>query len=440
MRSLLPRAASAWRGMVRSGGLWTVTDQALWSGYNFLGAVLAARLLPPDAYGAYALGFATWITVMALSRALVSQPFVVAASAKPPAAWNREARGAAGAALLVGTVLGLALVIAGLLLGAGTGTGTVLLLLGAFAPVLVVQDFFRNAAYSMRAPRRSVINGGVVVAVWAVGLLAVVGWDSASAGTVFLAWCLGGAVGALIAFRQFSVTPVLGRRALAWLSSHRQTVGWFGCAELAYLGGMQAVYVLVVVFLGDADLGGLRLVMALLGPVQLVVASIQFVGLPSASRRHAEHGMQAAVGPALRLSGIATAIASIYLVLLSMASEDVLLALVGPAYASFAGLALPVALGFVVSVVALGPTLAIKAAGAGRAFALVQVVVLVLRVGLTTVLASGAGLMGVAWALAAASLVEAVLLWVVLRRSARRSEGALVPAAGSPAGVALESA
>jgi O-antigen/teichoic acid export membrane protein len=199
---------------------------------------------------------------------------------------------------------------------------------------------------------------------------------------------------------------------------------------------MQSVYVLVVVLLGDADLGGLRLVMALLGPVQLVVASIQFVGLPSASRRHAEHGMRDAVGPALQLSGIATAIASVYLVVLSVGSEHLLLALVGPAYASFSGLALPVALGFVISVVALGPTLAVKAAGAGRAFATVQVVVLVLRVGLTAALASAAGLMGAAWALAVASLVEASLLWIVLRRAARRAEQAPV----STAGVALESA
>ncbi|SFF51391.1 hypothetical protein [Blastococcus tunisiensis] len=429
MRGLLRRVRSAVQPMLRRDALWIVSDQALWSGYTFLGAVLAARLLHPDAYGAYALGVATWITVMALSRALVSQPFVVAASSKPPGVWDRDARGAAGAALLVGSVIGSGLVLVGLLLGLGTNTGTVLVLLGGFAPVLVVQDFFRNAAYSVGAPRRSVINGCIVVSIWGTSLAAVVAVGASSAGTVFLAWGLGGAAGAFVAFRQFALTPALGRPALAWLSSHRHTVGWFGCAELAYLAGMQSVYVLVVVVLGDADLGGLRLVMALLGPVQLVVASIQFVGLPSASRRHAEHGMHQAIAPALRLSGTATAVASVYLLVLAVGSEQLLVALVGAAYSSFAGLALPVALAFVVSVVALGPTLAIKAAGAGRAFAVVQVVVLALRLSLTAVLAPTVGLMGVAWGLVVASLVEASLLWFALRRLARRAER--TPVAGA---------
>ena len=440
MRNVLLRTVSAPRVLLRSGSLWVLADQALWSGYNFLGAVLAARLLRPDAYGAYALGFATWITVMALSRAFVSQPFVVTASAKPPSEWHRDARGAAGAALLVGGLIGAVLAATGLLLGAGTSTGTVLVLLGAFAPVLVVQDFFRNAAYSVKAPRRSVVNGVVVMFVWAVALGVVVGLEAASAGTVFLAWCLGGAIGALLAFRQFSLMPSLGRRALAWLSGHRHTVGWFGCAELAYLAGMQTVYGLVSVLLGDADLGGLRLVMALLGPVQLVVASIQFAGLPWATRRHAEHGMRSAVRPALGLSGTATAIALTYLGVLVVAGEGLLLALVGPAYTPFAGLALPVALGFAFSVVALGPTLAVKAAGAGRAFALVQIVVLVLRIGLAASLAAGAGLMGVAWALAAASLVEALLLWAVLLRAPRRAAEELPAASSQEQRISVESA
>lgn len=419
MANVLHRAGSAPRAR-RAGRLWTLIDQALWSGYNFLGAVLAARLLAPDAYGAYALGFATWIAVMALSRAFVSQPFVVAAGSAAPAEWRREARGAAGAALLVGLVIGAVVAASGLVLGTGSSSGSALLLLGAFAPVLVLQDFFRNAAYSVGEPRRSVLNGLVVVAVWAVALVLVVRLDALSAGSVFLAWCLGGAAGALLALVQFSITPAVGRRSLAWLSGHRQTVGWFGCAELAYLAGMQTVYVLVSVALGDADLGGLRLVMALLGPVQLVVAAIQFAGLPAASRRHAEHGIKSAVRPALRLSGTTTAIALGYLVVLVAAGELLLRHLVGPAYAPFAGLALPVALGFVLSVVALGPTLAVKAAGEGRAFALVQGVVLVLRVALVASLAASAGLMGVAWALALASLAEALLLWVVLLRRARR--------------------
>jgi hypothetical protein len=67
----------AW--MLRWGGLAGVSvfDQGLLSGLNFLLGVLAARWLPAQAFGAFAVAFAVYLLALGLHSAIVTDPMRV---------------------------------------------------------------------------------------------------------------------------------------------------------------------------------------------------------------------------------------------------------------------------------------------------------------------------------------------------------------------------
>src|SRR5690349_17381419 len=78
-------------GMVRSGGssqpkrsrrvAWGVVDQGLSSLSNVAVGFLAARALGADAFGSFALAFATYTLVLGASRSLCTDPLSVRFSA-----------------------------------------------------------------------------------------------------------------------------------------------------------------------------------------------------------------------------------------------------------------------------------------------------------------------------------------------------------------------
>jgi hypothetical protein len=101
--------------------------------------------------------------------------------------------------------------------------------------------------------------------------------------------------------------------------------------------------------------------------------------------------------------------------------ERVLSILVGAQWLPFAELILPVGLTFALTATQLGPTLALRAAGAGHVFAVVQSTVLVIRVGTVLGLAMTLGLLAATWGLVIAAAAEALLVWHAFAKSTRPS-------------------
>lgn len=64
------------------GGAWSVADQGLFAGSNFLVSVLLARWLSPEAYGAYTVAFTAFLFVSALHQGALNEPMLVFGSGR----------------------------------------------------------------------------------------------------------------------------------------------------------------------------------------------------------------------------------------------------------------------------------------------------------------------------------------------------------------------
>jgi hypothetical protein len=72
-RRIVSARRLAWVGK----GALAIVDQGLLSGSNFLLAVLLARWLPRDQYGAFALGFSIFLFLSGLHNAFFLEPMSV---------------------------------------------------------------------------------------------------------------------------------------------------------------------------------------------------------------------------------------------------------------------------------------------------------------------------------------------------------------------------
>src|SRR5918995_933639 len=110
---------------VRRSG-WTVVDQGLSTLTNFALTIVIARSVDSASFGAFAVGYVAYYTVIAGVRGLVSLPLSIRVSRQ--AEQTGETSAGAGAAALVGVVAGLVLAVSGMALR--SQTGDVLLVFG----------------------------------------------------------------------------------------------------------------------------------------------------------------------------------------------------------------------------------------------------------------------------------------------------------------------
>lgn len=63
-------------------GIWSLADQWLFSGANFIANILLARWLQPEAFGAFALVFSVYLFSLTIHDALLSEPMLVLGNSK----------------------------------------------------------------------------------------------------------------------------------------------------------------------------------------------------------------------------------------------------------------------------------------------------------------------------------------------------------------------
>ena len=206
-------------GGARRRMVWTVADQGLSSITNFALAVLVARSVDVEGFGAFAIAFSGYLFAAGIAKAVASEPLMVRFSGVTDPVALRSAGGeAVGTALVVGVLTEIVAVVAGYLLGGELGAA--LLALGVVLPGLLLQDAWRFYFFAIGRPARATAND----ALWAVTQLVLVG-VMVSRGTpkvssLVLAWGASAAVCAVVGCFQAGVVPRMGRAA-AWVGSHR---------------------------------------------------------------------------------------------------------------------------------------------------------------------------------------------------------------------------
>lgn len=267
------------------GASWSIVDQGVYSLSNVVLAVLIARQVSAEEFGAFATVYIVYVCAQGVNEGFHGEAFAVAYSAADADHRRSMLGGAAASALGFGALLGLVCAVAGVFVPGPIGD--LLPVLGLILPGLFLQDLWRFALFAERRPRAAASNdivwgGGSTVAVIALAQTSydTVGW--------FLAgWGAAGAAAALLGCFQLRVVPRLtsGRR---WLPDHAG-LGLRYAAEFLLLYGTTQV---VVLFLGAVagldDVAKVRGAQILFGPIYALFAGVRVAATPLLVRRHAD--------------------------------------------------------------------------------------------------------------------------------------------------------
>lgn len=410
------------RGYGRGNAALVVVDQVVSSGTNFLVAIVVARALGPAGFGVYTFAVAVWIVFMSLLRTLVVQPFTIEVVGLSDSRRRTATSAGAMASLLLGGVA--AVVIA---TGAVAWTDErsdlrhALTALALVIPALHLQDFWRFVGFAIGTPGKSLRNDLIWAGSSGLAVLALLTFKVSNPWLAILAWGAGAVVGAIAGGVQFSVPLASPLRAVRWARGAFGVGSWFAASSVTASLAAQAVNAVILGLLGPAALGGLRSVMNLFSPAQMLAGGLEAATLPRGAHAFASSGWTGLLRVAQRLS-ILLAIGAASMVLVVQLGGGVVLKFVfGTDFGEFHELILPIGASIIFSLALTGGALALRAAKAGRSLLRTQVPNALFRVGVIWGGAVTFGLEGVAWAWGIASFAHATSVWIEVARLSRTS-------------------
>lgn len=397
---------------------WGLADQGLSSLTNFLVGIVIAKNVGLEDFGAYALAFSAYCLVLGVGRAVASEPFAVRYSALKSEQSKAAASAAAGTALLLGaggSVLALAAF--ALLPQEYRGLAAALAII---LPGIILQDAWRLLFFA-RGEGKSAFANDLVWAVLLVPAFAVDFLDGeVSAASLFLAWGCAGAGAAVFGTIQFGALPSAAA-SRSWLKDNKTLWPRYVCEGLA-INGSQQIYMFVLAGItGLASVGALRLVLVVLGPVNVLVQGIGAVAVPEAARALAS-GSAKLRRTAAVFSVLVAAGAAAWGIVVFMLPEQWIAAVAGPGWTAAAVLALPLVLVQVLNGARTGPIAALRAMGEARRSMWTRIAVSLLNILLAIGGALVAGIAGAAWGLALAAFLN-LCLWLLQYKLAGAGAG-----------------
>jgi O-antigen/teichoic acid export membrane protein len=409
--------------------MFSVVDQGIVSGTNFLTALIIARTCLPEDLGRYYLAWTIVMFLASVSGNLVSVPYTMYCHRHQ----GQSLASHAGSALV--HHLAISLVAAGGLLGlacllwAGVGPQSLRPLawvLAGVMPLVLLREFVRRVAFAHLAVRTAMAVDLAVSGLQLTGILLLVCFHRLSIPAIYLV--MGGACGtACAAWFAAGAQPL--RFTLLRIASDWRDHWFFGRWALPGQLGSLALYMLpwmLVAVLGEvageAAAGVLAACNTLVGPANLFVTGMSNFVIPKTAQAFA-HGGGAAVSQVMRATLLLfVAVLGTFCVATWFAG-DLLLALFGRGYSGSGAVIVVLALATLTDAVGLtaGSGLwALHRPAANFAADAVQTVVMVAA---AACLLAPLGAMGVALALVAGRSAGAAMRWLVLRAALAAGPG-----------------
>ena len=315
-----------WLGKVS----FSVFDQGLISGSNFLIGVLLARWLEPQQFGAYALAFSAFLLISAVYQALVLEPQSVFATST----YRHEPRQYMVSLLrlhgVLASVLFLAFAAAALLTHGRHPGGS---LPGALAGIVLATPWIlllwlsRRMCYAKQIPHVATIGAFVYSVIMLCGLLALLRLRLLTPATVFTLMGVASLVASLFLLIMVLRPSLLAGSCATRLSEvGRQHWGYGRWALAAYVMSWvpgNLYYILLGRLSGMADVGALRALLNLALPVAQIYAALAMLFLPFLSRVRSEKGSCAMKGPAIKITVLFAGIAVAYWTILITFSQPI---------------------------------------------------------------------------------------------------------------------
>ncbi|WP_189977669.1 hypothetical protein [Streptomyces capoamus] len=388
---------------------WGLADQAASSISNFVVGVYVARSLGVSAFGVFSLAWVTYGVVLNVSRGLATDPLVVRFSGVPDASWRGAVVRSTGTALGVGAAIGAACLAAGPALGGRVGPAFVCL--GVTLPGLLLQDAWRFAFFAAGAGRKAFVND----LVWGVALVPamVVAARAATVAAFVLAWGASAAVAAAYGCLQSGVRPGPAR-ARGWLREQRDLGYRYLVENVSLSGASQLRAYGLGALAGVGAVGAVRGAELLMGPFLAVLMGLSLVTVPEAARvlRRAPHRLRSFC---LLLGGGQAAAALLWGGAVLLLPDRLGALVLGDVWHSASRLIVPITLGVAGAGLGTGAAAGLRALGAARRSLRCQLFASVCYVGGGLGGAAGAGTVGSAWGVAAATVSGSAVWWLQLR-------------------------
>jgi O-antigen/teichoic acid export membrane protein len=323
--------------------IWSAASQALASGMSLVISVVAARLLGVNDFGDYVLIQAGVLVVSTLQYQLVCGPMMIVTGQRrcSPVYFGTVARAILAAALFAGATAA-----AYSLLIDRPAAGEMLALASfVFAAGTVAQDSAKRVLFARGRPRHAFLCEFARQALFVV--LAVGAWLSVGVTTEILLACLGLSMllPALPVLVPMLARGPRGRIHRAAADRHWRLGRWLMLVVLVSMAHEQLVTIFAGTWIGDQAAAGLRAANVLLGPLLVLMSSLENVVPRRAAerlRRGGEPALVAYLGQVLLLSEVPIIAACL---VIGIFSGDLLTLLLGPGFRVFAPVATIMALG-----------------------------------------------------------------------------------------------
>lgn len=276
-------------GLVRLAS-WSVSDQILVSGSNFIATVILARALGPSSFGAFTLAYSVLLFFLSVQGAAFTQPHNVLGAGRSGSDYVQYTTETASAQTLF--ALGAGSTLALLALGAhvvGIGPAGLLLALAAALVAWQLQEFARRVLYTHARAKLAFASDLVNY-----GLQAVILVYLAAAGSVTpvrAMYTIAGTSALAAAWSLWLLRDDLSLRFVRPRIRENWDYGrWLLGGTLLYWAWAQIYLLLAAAFLGVAAVGVVRAAQNLLAATHVIRIAFETAALPVAARGFAEHG------------------------------------------------------------------------------------------------------------------------------------------------------
>jgi hypothetical protein len=391
-------------------------DQAASGLPQILLAVLAARYFESvQLFASIGLAMVAYQLVIGGVRAVTGESLLSLYSHEPPTVRRGLVGHLLGSSLFLGAVAGLGLGVVSVFLGGSSGSA--LLVLGLFMPLLMAEDAWRYV-FIVDRPGAALAIDMVWVVTSLVGLLLAP--DGVGVGWFVGVWSLGGALGAALG----AILGWWGAGRLhpwRWLTGHRQACTLYFGEFLTARGIIPITQTLLAVIAGMAALGAVRAALVLCGPMFTLQGGMYLVAVPEGAKARGEPRRMLRM--MMVVAAGSAAIAACWTAVLVLLPDDVGRGLFGPTWDDAEQLMLPMGLMLVCATLFSGALLGLRALGDARRSFRSRLKTAPCHVALSLGGAALWGAEGFALGLALAEANAAVIWWYAFVKALREIEG-----------------
>lgn len=390
---------------------WSLLDQGASSLGTFVLSVAVARSSDLSGFGAFAIAFTIYTLALTGSRALLTMPYMMEASAK--GSRPALASGALGAVVTFSVLVAGALAIVALIFDGSLRL--YLLLIAVGLPALLLQDAYRYVLLQIHGIRSvAVIDSGWTGLQVGLSLLVVLTAADSTGPWHMSAWMVAAGAAAFWGWRRTGIRPHVGDGWQFIIRTRRTGVPLL-VEAFAISGGGAAAGMAVAAVGGLVALAPLRGAGVVLGPVSVATGGLLFLATPIVLRTGASDRVRLLRRCAL-FGGVVTMVSLLTAILVLLIPTEVGVALLGQVWVESRPVVFPVALAIAAYAVQTSAMLGFRAHHITT-----RTMVVRLYTFPVPALSAVAGLLwggppGAAYGMAAAGLLTAAALWWMLVR------------------------